>query len=871
MSQSYRDFLTEERRGVLRFGGARMALLDIEAGFWGLRRQIKALAGERLTDSVLQQAGANGGASFAAAFTTQSPAADAPQLLRECIAAYQAAGFGRFDIELLEWPLGRVLIRGEDTFEAWMMGQHNEDSDLPACAYAAGVLVGFVNVLADRNDVVCIERTCQAQGAEACLFELLPTAVAGDVPAVAMTPDPALSRQLNLLETIFERMPMGIVILDSDLCVRRFNPTWAGFVTRYTSLPASQVVPGARLFDLIPGNKATLEPVFRRVLAGETVRQEAFPLKVDEFVSYWDAVITPLLEDGRVMGILHVITDATERVQAEQALRESQRALSTLISNLPGMAYRCYNDANWTMEFASEGSLDLTGYGPAELMGEDRTIAYGDLIHPEDKSLVWDVVQSALDEYRPFEIKYRLVTPQTVKWVWERGQGIYNELGEVVALEGFITDISERVMAEQTLEQRVRQRTQEIERREQVAEGLQDILAVLNSNRSLEEILEYITCQAKRLLETEAVAIYRLQEEQELLEIEAAHGLSDAYIQNIKLPLGQGALGRAVLDKKPVVVPDVRAVFSDHNATSMANDAVFVDAELRQLLMQMVDRYGAVVGVPIIVKDQVYGGLALYYPQPRDLFEEEIGLATTLADHAALAIENARLLDQVEQTAVMEERQRLARELHDSVSQALYGIGLGIRTARTLLDRESLSETVKTKLAHPLDYVLSLADAGLAEMRALIFELRPDALAEQGLVAALERQAKALQARHKLNVYTDFCREPDLPLAVKECLYRVAQEALNNVVKHAQAGQVQVRLQKSAGKIILEVEDDGLGFEPQQAYPGHMGLQSMEERITKVQGSLTVESEPGVGTSIKVWVPAQNSPETTPTPTASPR
>jgi PAS domain S-box-containing protein len=594
------------------------------------------------------------------------------------------------------------------------------------------------------------------------------------------------------------------------------------------------------------------------VLAGETVRQEAFPLEVEGFVSYWDAVITPLVEDGRVVGILHVITDATERVYAEQALRESQRTLSTLISNLPGMAYRCHNDADWTMEFVSEGSLALTGYGPAQLLGENRTIAYGDLIHPEDKKLVWKAVQSALAERRPFEIKYRLVTPQAEKWVWERGQGVYDDGDKVVALEGFITDISERVMAEQILEQRVRQRTQEIERRRQVAEGLRDILAVLNSNRVLDEILDYIACQAKRLLNTEAVAIYRLQDEQGPLEIEAAHGLSEDYVRNIKLPLGQGVVGRAVLEKAPVVVPDVSAVFTDHSTTSLDDEAVYVDAELRRLLMHMVDRYGAVVGVPIIVKDQVYGGLALYYPRPREFSEEEIGLATTLADHAALAIENARLLEQVEQTAVMEERQRLARELHDSVSQALYGIGLGIRTARTLLDRESLGETVKNKLARPLDYVLSLADAGLAEMRALIFELRPDALTEQGLVAALDRQARALQARHQVAVETDFGPEPDLPPAVKEALYRVAQEALNNVVKHAQAGQVQVRLQADGKSIGLEVKDDGVGFEPQQDYPGHMGLQSMQERIAKVQGSLAVESEPGVGTVVRVWVSMQN-------------
>jgi signal transduction histidine kinase len=314
-------------------------------------------------------------------------------------------------------------------------------------------------------------------------------------------------------------------------------------------------------------------------------------------------------------------------------------------------------------------------------------------------------------------------------------------------------------------------------------------------------------------------------------------------------------VGRAVLEKKPVVVPDVRAVFSDQSALSLDKESVFVDAELRRLLMQIVDRYGAVVGVPIIVKEQVYGGLALYYPQPRDFGKEELGLTTTLADHVALAIENARLLGQVEQSAVMEERQRLARELHDSVSQALYGISLGIRTARTLLDRETLSEAVKAKLAHPLDYVLSLADAGLAEMRALIFELRPDALVDQGLVAALERQTKALQARHKLDVETDFCREPELPLVVKECLYRVAQEALNNVVKHAQANRVEVRLQKKAEAIILEIEDHGLGFEPQQEYPGHMGLQSMQERLLKLEGSLAVKSKPGDGTRIRACIP----------------
>ena len=202
-----------------------MALLDIEAGFWGLRRQLEALAGPRLTDAVLQQAGASGGASFARAFAGAAPAVDGERALRECIAAYQAAGFGQFKVDEVEWPIGCVSIQAHDTFEAWMAQQHEQSPTSPVCAYTAGVLVGFVNALTGRRDIVCVERACQAQGADVCLFELLPAGAAPDLPVVAMDPDPALGRQLNLLEILFDRMPMGIAIFDWGYYLRRYNPT----------------------------------------------------------------------------------------------------------------------------------------------------------------------------------------------------------------------------------------------------------------------------------------------------------------------------------------------------------------------------------------------------------------------------------------------------------------------------------------------------------------------------------------------------------------------------------------------------------------------------------------------------------------------
>ncbi len=848
MIQTYRDFLSEEREGVLCFSGARMALLDIEAGFWSLRRQMEALVGPRLTDAVLQQAGANGGASFARSFMGQTTAGDEPQVFKDCIAAYQAAGFGKFEIDELEWPLGRVLIRAQDTFEAWAMCQSQRDQGRLACAYTAGVLVGFINVIAGRNDVVCVQHSCEAQGADDCRFELLPADVAGDVPVVSLASDPALGRQLNLLEILFDHMPMGIFILDRDLCVRRFNPTWAEFIGRYTTSSPRSVVPGVYYFDLDPGTEEYIMPVFERVLAGETVHQESFAIPSRKGISYWDAVLSPLIEDGEVVGIINVTTDATERHQAKEALEESQRRLSTLISNLPGMAYRCRNDADWTMTFVSEGSLELTGYRPDDLMGSDA-ISYGDLIHPEDREMVWETVQAGLAAEDPYQITYRIVTPAGEKWVWEQGRGVATAGDEGLDIEGFVTDISERVMNAQLLEQRVEERTAEIEQRRRVAEGLRGILQALNSTHSLDEVLDYIVCQATDLLGAQAGFLARIENTHVVFE--ASYGLPPDLTAIQSGTVDNSSGNQELLNRQPVGITDfpayIEAALDDPDVRLTKEDVWWYE--------QLSSRYRSLLAAPLIVRDEMYGGLTFYYRDQRTFSKDDYELAVSLADQAALAIENARLRVQAEQAAVMEERQRLARELHDSVSQALYGIGLGARTARKLLDQGTLDPDERTKLAGPLDYVLSLADAGLTEMRALIFELRPDALEKEGLVAALKRQAETLRARHKLAVEIDLCGEPEVGLDVKEALYRVAQEAMNNAVKHARAGCIDLMLRCSEGALLLEVMDDGIGFDSNRTYPGHLGLKSMRERVGQLGGDLDIESAPGEGTVVRVSIP----------------
>jgi len=262
--------------------------------------------------------------------------------------------------------------------------------------------------------------------------------------------------------------------------------------------------------------------------------------------------------------------------------------------------------------------------------------------------------------------------------------------------------------------------------------------------------------------------------------------------------------------------------------------------------------WDAVASVPLLYRNRAIGALNVFYPRGKNPNETEIAFLTAIANQAAVAVENARLFAEAKEKAILEERHRLARELHDSVSQALYGIALGARTARTLLDRDP------PQAAQPLDYVLSLAEAGLAEMRALIFELRPETLETEGLVAALTRQIESVRARHGLEIQAEWCEDPQLPYEISEAIYRIAQEALNNIVKHAHARKAVVSMSCDDNEIYLDVSDDGNGFTSEDSFPGHLGLRSMRERALRLGGTLQVQSAPAQGTRIHVRIPRSN-------------
>jgi signal transduction histidine kinase len=230
-------------------------------------------------------------------------------------------------------------------------------------------------------------------------------------------------------------------------------------------------------------------------------------------------------------------------------------------------------------------------------------------------------------------------------------------------------------------------------------------------------------------------------------------------------------------------------------------------------------------------------------------------LAAIVSERRRAALELAESQRREGERAALE-RQRIARDLHDSVSQSLFSTTLHVRTAQRALEQEQL-DTVGP-VGEELSEIGQLTRGALAEMRALILELRPGALAEEGLVAALSKQAAALSAREGLVIEVDG-PDADLPLGpeVEEQLYRLGQEALANVVKHARASSATVHIAADDDIVTIEVHDDGHGFDPAAVGPEHFGLRSMQGRVADLGGQLEITSAPGHGTVVRVEVPAQ--------------
>ena len=395
---------------------------------------------------------------------------------------------------------------------------------------------------------------------------------------------------------------------------------------------------------------------------------------------------------------------------------------------------------------------------------------------------------------------HRQFTPDEIELVW----GIANSVALVVH--------NARLYAE------TRQHLAE-------SQGLQRVASALLHKINPEEVLEIVCAETQQLTGATGSAVL-LVEDAIWLRVAYSRGMEPAFFDRI--PIAGSLAGISVRQNEPFLT----------NAPA-GESFEYLQGE----------RPTAFLSMPLQANGDVIGVLEVL-DKPGGFVKDDIRIVSLFADQAAINIEHARLNQQAGQLAVLEERQRLARELHDSVVQSLYSMALYADAAALALAADKPDVTV-----NHLHELRDTARSAMYDMRLLVFELHPPALEEEGLITALRVRLASVEARAGVHAELEVEGERRLPLGIEQELYRIAQEALNNIMKHARAQHVTLKMQFDDGTVSLQIRDDGTGFDLHSAEGGGgMGLHSFTARAAKIGGRVTVDSQPGQGTTVTVHV-----------------
>jgi nitrate/nitrite-specific signal transduction histidine kinase len=399
---------------------------------------------------------------------------------------------------------------------------------------------------------------------------------------------------------------------------------------------------------------------------------------------------------------------------------------------------------------------------------------------------------------------------------------LYDANGAVTGLTCAATDITDR----KQIEDQLRRRLAEIESLQRIAKGLLQKIG-------LDEVLEIVCTEAMQLTSAKGSAVLLLEKDGWL---KFTHRAGSPVYHLDHLPVEGSFAGQAVKTGSHVWIN--RQGIDPDEETDQWQGYPWTPGLVSML------------SVPLKVDQQTIGVLNIL-DKPGELTQEDIRIIDLFADQAAMIIEHVRLQHQAEHLAILEERQRLARELHDSVTQALYSVTLYSDAARLAFSAKKWDS-----LERNLREVSNMAREAMYDMRLLIFELRPFMLEKEGLASALRARLAAVEGRAGLKTEVLVEGERRLPLAVEEEIYRIAQEGLNNIVKHAKAGDVQIYLKYGEETVSLELIDDGAGFDTKIAgRSGGVGLRGIQERVQQLGGSLEIDSAPGKGTRLAVEIP----------------
>ncbi len=384
-----------------------------------------------------------------------------------------------------------------------------------------------------------------------------------------------------------------------------------------------------------------------------------------------------------------------------------------------------------------------------------------------------------------------------------------------------------RAVVLEALEKQVAIRTQHLS-------TLYRINAVASEPLQLHDLLDRVLEITLEAMNSNAGAIHFLDEHGRALRLSAQHGLADETASALEdLPLEDGFWGNLMRSTTPLVLPDLAD-----------------DPSLPPALAEADHRIGrAYIGAPLRAKGQALGALSLFGETILDYTIEDITLFMTIADQIGGLVERARLAQQAEAAAVVQERQRLARELHDSVTQLLYSQVLFSGAGLKVLRQGNLP-LAEQHLAR----IEQAAQQALKEMRLLVYELRPSNDLDEGLDRALQRRLEAVEKRSGIEARLVVQGEVHLDPPTVAALYRIAEEALNNTLKHAHASAVQVTLRAKDDQFTLEIVDNGRGFDLSEPQKGGMGLVNMRERAAALGGQLELSSAFGQGTRVAVRI-----------------
>jgi signal transduction histidine kinase len=374
-------------------------------------------------------------------------------------------------------------------------------------------------------------------------------------------------------------------------------------------------------------------------------------------------------------------------------------------------------------------------------------------------------------------------------------------------------------------------------------------------------IVDTVTDQAFKALSEAVLAITAELSVEKMLQklVDTARSLANARYAALGIPDGEGGFAQFItsgLSQKAI-----EAIGPLPRQHGLLDAMLHTSRSERVRNIQDDPRFGgwpdthpnmkSFLGVPIVAKGAVIGAFYLANRRgAREFSDEDKELIETLAAHAAIATENARLYERSRELSIVEERNRLARELHDSVTQTLFSLSLTAESAATLADADP------ARAREQILTVRRLATDALQEMRSLIFELRPAELEAEGLVPTLRKRVEVLRRVYHSDIQLDVRGERRLEAGVETQLFRIIQEALHNSLKHSQGAKLGVELSMQNGRVLATVRDDGVGFDPvaAQRSSGRLGLTSMQERAAELGGYLEIRSQPGDGTEIRVEV-----------------